>query len=217
MKKAVIFDLDGTLSDSISSMKYCGDRALGEYGFRNITVDEYKIFVGDGAATLIKRCLKAAGDETLEYFDRAFAKYMEEFKENAMYGVKPYDGVVELLEALKAKGLKLAVLSNKPHQGTIEVVETLFGKDVFDCIMGQQDGVPIKPAPDGVFSIAKELSMDVEDFLYVGDTCTDMQTGKRAGAFTIGVLWGFRDRQELEENHADAIIEKPIQILDYVN
>lgn len=216
MKKAVIFDLDGTLSDSISSMKYCGDRALAEYGFRNITVDEYKIFVGDGAATLIKRCLKAAGDENLEYFDRAFAKYMEEFKEHAMYGVKPYDGVVELLKALKEKGLKLAVLSNKPHQGTIEVVENLFGKDVFDCLMGQQDGVPIKPAPDGVFSIARELGMEVEDFLYVGDTCTDMQTGKSAGAFTIGVLWGFRDRQELEENHADAIVEKPIQILDYI-
>lgn len=216
MKKLVIFDLDGTLSDTIASIKYCADAALSVCNLGPFEEKDYCYFVGDGAATLIERCLVASGDKELEHFDKVFAAYKEIFAEHCMYKVKPYDGVVELLMALKERGIKIAVLSNKPHAETINVVETLFGKGMFDHMQGQKPEVEKKPSPQGVFEILKALNVDIQDVLYVGDTNTDMKTGKSAGAFTVGVLWGFRDRQELEENHADAIIEKPIMLLDYI-
>lgn len=216
MKKAVIFDLDGTLSDSIQSIKYCADKAVAPFGYGPFTVQQYFYFVGDGAANLIKRALLAGGDTELTHFEEAFALYKELFRENCMYQVKPYDGIRELLAALKEHHIAIAVLSNKPHIETINVIETLFGRDYFDVIWGQQDNVPIKPSPEGVFRIAGQLSVEPKDMLYLGDTSTDMKTGKSAGAFTVGALWGFRDRKELEENHADAIIENPLQLLDYI-
>ena len=216
MKKAVIFDLDGTLSDSINSIKYCGDKALAPFGIGPFEKKQYCYFVGDGAANLVKRALAAGGDAELKHFDEAYALYREIFKENCMYEVKPYDGIRELLAQLKEKGIVIAVLSNKPHAETISVIETLFGKGYFDVIQGQQEGVAIKPSPEGVFQILKKLSLTAEDILYLGDTSTDMKTGKSAGAFTVGALWGFREREELEENHADAIIGHPLELLQYL-
>ncbi len=216
MRKAVIFDLDGTLSDSIHSMKYCVDTVMEHYGMGPFSVEQYKYFVGDGAANLIKRALLAGGDEELKYFEEAFARYKEIFKENCMYQVKPYEGIRELLAALKGRGAAIAVLSNKPHAETVNVIETLFGKDFFDVILGQTDKVAIKPSPEGVFLILEKLGIRAEEALYLGDTSTDMKTGKSAGAFTIGALWGFRDYKELSDNHADAIIEKPMQLLNYL-
>lgn len=216
MRKAVIFDLDGTLSDSIHSMKYCVDTVMEHYGMGPFSVEQYKYFVGDGAANLIKRALIAGGDEELKYFEEAFARYKEIFKENCMYQVKPYEGIRELLAALKERGAAIAVLSNKPHAETVNVIETLFGKDFFDVILGQTDKVAIKPSPEGVFLILEKLGIRAEEALYLGDTSTDMKTGKSAGAFTIGALWGFRDYKELSDNHADAIIEKPMQLLNYL-
>lgn len=216
MKKAVIFDLDGTLSDSINSIKYCGDKALEALGYGPFSVKDYKYFVGDGAANLIRRALAASNDTIEEHFEEVFANYKKIFKENCMYQVKPYDGIVELLQALKGKGVKLAVLSNKSHAETINVVETLFGAGVFDVIRGQTEGVPIKPSPEGVYLILKELQINSEDILYLGDTATDMKTGKSAGAFTVGALWGFREIMELKEANADAIIEHPKELLNYL-
>ena len=216
MKKAVIFDLDGTLSDSIHSIKLCADKALEPFGYGPFSVKQYCYFVGDGAANLIKRALAAGGDRDLVHFDEAFERYLEIFAQNCMYEVKPYEGVRELLASLKEKKIAIAVLSNKPHEETVRVIESLFGRNVFDVIQGQEEGLPIKPSPEGVFRILDRLGMAARDILYLGDTATDMKTGKSAGAFTIGALWGFRDREELEENHADAVIEKPLQLLDYI-
>lgn len=216
MKKAVIFDLDGTLSDSIMSIKYCGDLALKPFGIGPFEIGDYKYFIGDGAANLIKRALIAGGDEELINYEKAYASYREIFAKNCMYQVKPYDGIEELIAELKKRNIKIAVLSNKPHLETIHVIEELFGKDVFDAIQGQKEGIPIKPSPQGVFEICKDLSIGVDDILYLGDTCTDMKTGKNSGAFTVGALWGFRDRKELEDNHADAIIAHPLELLNYL-
>lgn len=216
MKKAVIFDLDGTLSDSINSIKYCTDRALAPWGIGPFSVKQYCYFIGDGAANLIKRALLAGGDTELKYFEEAFSRYKEIFREHCMYQVVPYQGIPELLAALKESGVRIAVLSNKPHAETIRVVEALFGKGYFDAVQGQQEGVAIKPSPEGVFQILDQLSLKAEDILYLGDTATDMKTGKAAGAFTVGALWGFRERQELEESHADAIIEHPMRLLEYL-
>lgn len=226
MKKAMIFDLDGTLSDSIHSIKYCADKALATVGFGPFEVEQYFYFIGDGAANLIKRALIAGGDAVQEadekgdvlplHFDVAYAAYRDIFKDNCMYQVKPYDGIVELLQTLKEKGLKLAVLSNKPHLETIRVVVDLFGKDCFDEIQGQMEGMAIKPNPEGGFRILEKLGITPEDTLYLGDTGTDMITGKALGAFTIGALWGFRKRDELEENGADVIIAHPFEVLEYI-
>ncbi len=216
MKKAVIFDLDGTLSDSITSIQYSADLALAPLGYGPFSVQQYKYFIGDGAANLIKRCLIAGGDTECVHFEEAFARYREIFGENCMYQVKPYDGILQLLAELKEKGVKLAVLSNKPHQETVNVVETLFGKGYFDVIQGQKPEVPIKPDPAGVHQILEQLCLQAEDILYLGDTGTDMATGKSAGAFTIGALWGFRERKELEEGNADAIIAHPLELPAYL-
>lgn len=224
MKKAVIFDLDGTLTDTIASIKISADKAVGKFGFGPFTEDQYKYFVGDGAATLIERCLEAGGDKEHAFFEGAFAEYQRVFEEYCMYQVKPYDGIKELLVALKEKGVKLAVLSNKPHERTKEVIHCIFGEDCFDEVRGQMASVAKKPSPEGVYKILESFSMtesgavpfEPEDVLYLGDTGTDMQTGKAAGAFTIGALWGFRTEEELRENHADAIIKNPMQLLDYL-
>ena len=216
MKNAVIFDLDGTLTDSLESIKVSADKAIGEFGFGPYTKEQYKYFVGDGADTLIERCLEAGGDKGLAYFDRAFVEYQKIFQEYCMYRVVPYDGIRELLAELKERGIKIAVLSNKPHERTKDVIYTLFGEGYFDVVQGQIAGVEKKPSPAGVFCILEQLKLTADEILYLGDTGTDMQTGKSAGAVTIGALWGFREREELLENHADYVIEKPLELLQYV-
>lgn len=216
MKAAVVFDLDGTLSDSIHSIKYCADQAVADFGYGPFSEQQYKYFVGDGAANLIKRALAAGGDTEGIHFEEAFLKYREIFRENCMYQVKPYEGIRELLRALKEKNVRIAVLSNKPHAETVNVIETLFGRDYFDVIQGQKENVAIKPSPEGVFQILEQLGLTADDILYLGDTSTDMKTGKSAGAFTVGALWGFREREELEENHADAIIDYPLELLNFL-
>lgn len=216
MKTTVIFDLDGTLSDSIYSIKYCTDAVMAKYGYGPFTVKQYQYFVGDGAANLIKRALIEGGDKDLTHFEEAFAAYKEIFREHCMYKVKPYDGIVELLADLNKRGVKLCVLSNKPHAETVNVIETLFGKGYFDVILGQTEQIPIKPSPEGVYAILEKLGIDASQALYLGDTATDMKTGKGAGLFTVGALWGFRDYKELSDNHADAIIERPEELLEYL-
>lgn len=216
MKKAVIFDLDGTLSDSIASIKYSCDRALEAFGMGPYTEQQYKYFVGDGAANLVRRALTAGGDEDLVHFSEAYALYREIFRENCMYRVKPYDGIPELIHKLKEQGLRIAVLSNKPHAETVNVIKALFGEGCFDSIQGQKENVAIKPSPEGVFLILEELGLTAEEILYLGDTATDMKTGKSAGAFTVGALWGFRDAEELREGGADVLAEHPLQVLDFL-
>lgn len=214
--KAVIFDLDGTLADSLESIAYCTNRALAKYGFSPFAVERYRYFVGDGAAELIRRALISAGDAGLEYYDRVKAEYDILFAADCMYKVKPYEGITDLLHLLRERGIKTAVLSNKPHARTQDVIRELFGEGLFDAVQGQMETVRKKPSPDGVYAIAGQLGIDVKDILYIGDTNTDMQTGKSAGAFTVGVLWGFRERKELEENHADAIIAAPHELVEYL-
>ena len=216
MKKAVIFDLDGTLANTIESITLCGNRALAKCGFPAYGEADYKYFVGDGAAELVRRALIRSGDDALVHFDEAFGEYIRLFRKDCMYHVRPYEGIVSLLDTLTGRGIRIAVLSNKPHANSISVVETWFGKGYFDWIQGQKEEIPRKPDPAGAYEIVKGFGLSARDFLYVGDTGVDMRTGKAAGMWTIGVLWGFRDRKELEENQADAIVERAEEILDFI-
>lgn len=215
--RGVIFDLDGTLSDSIISIAYCANRALEKYGLSSFVTDRYKYFVGDGAATLIHRCVENQDTDRSDLYEQVKAEYDRLFAVDCMYKVKPYPGIVELLQELKKRQIPIAVLSNKPHPNTLKVIHDLFGDDMFTIVQGQIPQIEKKPSPDGVLYIAEKLGIPAEQFLYVGDTNTDMQTGKNAGAFTVGVLWGFRDRKELEDNDADAIIETPMELLQYLD
>lgn len=215
--RGVIFDLDGTLSDSIISIAYCANRALEKYGLSPFVTDRYKYFVGDGAATLIHRCVENQETDRSDLYEQVKAEYDRLFAVDCMYQVKPYPGIVELLQELKKRQIPIAVLSNKPHPNTLKVIHDLFGNDMFTIVQGQIPQIEKKPSPDGVLYIAEKLGIPAEQFLYVGDTNTDMQTGKNAGAFTVGVLWGFRDRKELEDNDADAIIETPMELLQYLD
>ena len=216
MKKAAIFDLDGTLSDSIMSMKYSGDKTMAEFGYGPFSVQDYKYFVGDGAANLVKRALIKSGDTGLTHFEAAYARYKEIFQANCMYQVKPYEGICALLEELKRLSVRIAVLSNKPDRDSLRVVEALFGKGYFDFVQGQREDIPRKPDPAGVYRIMEAFVLPAGDFLYVGDSGVDMKTGRAAGIFTVGVLWGFRDREELVENGADAVISKPLELLSHL-
>lgn len=219
MKKVLIFDLDGTIVDSLGSIADCANDCIAEKGLPRQSTEDYRYFVGDGQYELIKRALRAAGDVELKFYDEVMANYIERFRERCHVGCKSYDGMPETLRWLKMQGMKLTVLSNKAHANTLKVVEEVFGPELFDYVQGQMENVARKPDPAGVYMIMERFGVSAKDCVYVGDTSVDMQTGKAAGIYTIGVTWGFRDRRELEEYHADAIIDQPkdlISILFYV-
>lgn len=216
MYKACIFDLDGTLTDTVESLTYSVNATLSELGLSQITEEQCKAFVGSGARKLIERSLKAAGDPEILHVEKAMEVYGRVFKENCTYHVAPYEGVVDMLDTLKDLGVCLAVLSNKPHLQTKDVVTTFFGDDTFICVQGQQEGIPRKPDPTAVFMVAKELNVATEECLYIGDSDVDMQTGNSAGVTTIGVTWGFRSKEVLKENGAVYIVDKAEEIISIV-
>ena len=214
MYKVCIFDLDGTIADTVESIAHVGNQTLRAFGLQEIPVKDYNFYAGDGADVQVKRMLAAVpGGDKVDY-EEVRTQYRKWFAENPFYHVKPYDGILELLEGLKAQGIKIAVLSNKPHGAAVEVVHKIFGQDMFHKIQGQTSEIPRKPSPIGALAVAKEFGALPQECLYCGDTNTDMDTGKAAGMFTIGVTWGFRPRTELEEHHADKIVDHPSEILE---
>lgn len=217
MKKAMIFDLDGTLANTLPSIAYFGNRALERYGFSPIPQEQYRYLVGNGAKKLVERMLEENGALCAENYAKVAKCYNESYDADPLYLTAPYPGVQELLSSLKAKGIKLAVLSNKPHSTTVGVVERLFGTAVFDCVYGQREGIPLKPDPRPLLAVMEELGVAPKECVYVGDTATDMKTGKAAGAWTVGVLWGFRDEAELKANHADQIVKEPGALMVYLS
>lgn len=214
MIKAVIFDLDGTLADTLSTLAYYGNKTLEHLGLGPIERERFRYLVGRGIVVLMQDMLLECGKEPDE---KTVSAMIEDFNgmylQDTMYLTDAYDGIRPMLDELKERGCKLAVCSNKPDAATQKVVNALFG-DKFDLVLGKRDEFPRKPAPDSVLYIVKELGVGAEECLYVGDTDTDMQTGNAAGIKTVGVLWGFRDREELERNNACFIAEKASDICD---
>lgn len=214
--KCCIFDLDGTLINSIKAMTYSVNLTLKENNLGSINDEECKIFIGDGYKKLIERALIHCGDKELKYYEESLALYQKYFKEHCLYGVKAYDGIKDVLSELKKRNIKIAVLSNKPHERTLDNVNAIFGENYFDKVYGERENVKIKPDPEGALLIAKELGVSPEECLYFGDTNTDMKTGISANMDTIGVAWGFRRVEELEGYNPMKIIKSPKEILDII-
>lgn len=214
--KACIFDLDGTLCNTLDSMAISANQVIGTFGYMPLPVDNFRYYAGDGARTLVERVLRDAGDIEMVHLEEAFKAYSDIFNRDCTYKVTVYDGILDALKELKRMGLKLAVLSNKPHVQTVKVIHQLFGDDVFDWVQGQQEGIQKKPDPSGAFAITKAFGVMPEECMYIGDTNVDMMTGNRAGMFTVGVLWGFRTREELLENNAHALAENPMDLIQLV-
>lgn len=214
--KACIFDLDGTLTNTLESMTYSVNLTLKEMGLSQITKDQCRMFVGNGARVLIEESLKVSGDPNASRIEEGMKIYGRIFDQNCTYHVTPYEGIPEMLKALKDRGIHLAVLSNKPDRQTVKVVKEIFGDNIFDYAQGQKDGIRRKPAPDGVWYLMEQMQVSKEECLYIGDSEVDAATGKNAGLKTIGVLWGFRDRKTLETAGADHLIERPEELLQFV-
>lgn len=213
MKKACIFDLDGTLMNTLPTVSHYANTALTMHGFSPFEPERYCYFVGNGAKVLVERMLSAQDALTQENFQKVYADYNRMYDAAPNEGSAPYQGIPELIAALKEKGILTAVLSNKPDFAAGEVVKQFFGVGSFDVVHGGREGIPLKPSPVPVKAILEELGVKAEDCLYIGDTGVDMQTGRGAGITTVGVLWGFRTKEELQENHADHIISSPDELL----
>lgn len=216
MKRACVFDLDGTLADTLASIAYFANRALTRVGLKEIETKRYRYLVGDGARVLVERMLQEAGDTGGRFFDEVYRCYNRTYDENFMYLTKAYDGILPLIAQLKKLGCRLAVLSNKPHATTVKIVRTLFGDTTFDLCFGQREGIPKKPDPAALLQILKNLEVQPQNCAYFGDTATDMKTGNAAGAHTVGVLWGFRERAELEQSGAWGVVASPGGVIDYL-
>lgn len=214
--KACIFDLDGTLTNTLESMTYSVNLTLEEMGLSKITKDRCRLFVGNGARVLMEKSLKAAGDTDASRIEEGMEIYGRIFDRNCTYHVTPYEGIPEMLKALKDKGIHLAVLSNKPDRQTVKVVKAIFGEELFDYAQGQKEGIRRKPEPDGVWYLMEQMHVSKEECLYIGDSEVDAATGRNAGLKTIGVLWGFRDRKTLETAGADDLIDRPDELLQFV-
>lgn len=213
---AVVFDLDGTLIDSLDDIADAANRALAGAGFPTHPAADYRHFVGEGVAVLIRRILPAEcrDEATLE---RVAAAYLDAYAAGWHVKTRPYDGIPELLDALVARGVPLAVLSNKPQDFTELCVRQFCAAWPFRPIVGQRDGVPRKPDPASALAIARELGLDPAACWFVGDTRTDMETASRAGMRPIGVSWGFRDVAELTASGAERVIHHPRELLDLLD
>jgi len=214
--QAVLFDLDGTLLDTLADIANSTNAALMRFGFPTHPIDAYRYFVGDGMDGLVRRALpeQHRDSQTLAKCDKAI---IDEYKNRWTENTKPYPGIPELLCELERRALPKAVLSNKPDDFTKTVVERLLPDFDFQIVRGAKPSVPIKPDPTAALQIADKLDIPPQRFVYLGDTNTDMQTANAAGMFAAGALWGFRTAEELSANGAKALLNTPQEVLNLLD
>ncbi|MFH1626197.1 MAG: HAD family hydrolase [Pseudomonadota bacterium] len=214
--QAVLFDLDGTLLDTLEDIANSANDVLVRYGFPLHGVDKYRCFIGEGVTVLISRALPAEkrNDDVIADCVTAFR---ENYSRNWNVNTRPYNGVPELLDEVAARHMKMAILSNKPDDFTKRCVRELLPGKHFEIVLGQREGIPTKPDPTGALEIAETLGIAVPQFLYLGDSGLDMQTAARAGMFPVGALWGFRSAEELRTHGAEVLIERPVALLEVLD
>lgn len=209
----IIFDLDGTLLNTLDDLAYTVNCVLHEFGFPQYDTDKYRQLVGNGLRSLFEKALPP--DTSQQIITKSCERFTELYETTWCRQSAPYRNVNKMLELLKKRHVKLAVLSNKPDRFTQIYMNHFWCNDMFDFGFGQRDEVPKKPDPAGVYDLAERMKLSTSKIAYVGDSSVDMQTGKNSGVFTIGVSWGFRTVEELKAHGADVIIDDPMELLRY--
>lgn len=210
MHKAVLFDLDGTLTDTLTDIAAAMNRALRLHGLPEWPVEAYRYLVGNGAKVLSERCVR----DRQELAPAVRQTYQAYYQTHNLVATKPYEGIPAMLSALHERGLALAVLSNKPDADTKNVVRHFFSEIPFAMVRGQVEGVPVKPDPAGALAVAEALRIAPGEFLYLGDTSVDMSCALAAGMHPIGALWGFRTEAELRDSGAEFLAKCPADVLN---
>ncbi len=210
MTRAFLFDMDGTLVDSLADIGGAMNFVLRESGFPEHPIDRYRMLVGEGVGQLVGKAIPPGNDARIDEIGK---RYRARYRENLIALSRPYDGIVALLDALRARGDRLGVVTNKPQALAELVADRLFGAGAFDVVVGERDGVPRKPDPAPARLAASALGLSASACVFVGDTFVDIHTARAAEMKSVGVLWGFRDRAELEEAGADHIALHPNEIL----
>lgn len=214
MYNCAIFDLDGTLLNTIEDLAIASNYALELEGYPTHEVEKYKHFVGDGRYKLIERILPEDKKDK-ETLNRVVASFDEYYGKHMLDKTKPYDGIIEMLDKLHDAGVKLAVVSNKPDKFAGDVVKTFFG-DRFDVVFGHRDGYLTKPDPTAVLDVMKCLGFDKDECIYIGDSNVDIMTAKNAQVKSIGVIWGFRGEEELKNAGADFLAQNTKELLEII-
>jgi len=209
---AIIFDLDGTLLDTLRDIANAANTVLAGHGIPTRDIDEYRYFVGDGMRMLIHRALPE-GKRSGETMDDLVEEFRRVYVRNWNVTTRPYPGVSDMLDAVSSRPLGLAVLSNKPDNFTKMCVTEFLSAWTFDVVLGSRPEAPRKPDPTTALAIARTLGVVPKQILYLGDSAVDMKTATAAGMFPVGALWGFRSRTELEESGAQALIERPADLV----
>ncbi len=214
--QAVIFDLDGTLIDSLEDIADAMNYTLAEFGFPTHNYDAYRYFVGNGLMNLVSASVPQSALGNQQLLQLCFETMMDRYHKHLILKTRLYPGMKELLDMLTSKSLKMAILSNKPDKLTQQICNALLREWQFDIIMGATEDFPRKPHPDSALFIAKKLNLSPENIIYVGDSNVDMKTALAAGMFPVGVAWGFRTREELQNAGAKLIIDKPQELAEYI-
>jgi phosphoglycolate phosphatase len=210
--QAIIFDLDGTLLDTLADIAESVNRTLAEYQFPSHAIDAYKYFIGNGWKMLVTRALPET-HRSEKLITECVAKSRKVYWDNWNRQTRLYEGIPELLDKLTERKLALAVLSNKPHDFMLRCVDWYLNKWKFKALMGQSDKFPLKPDPTSALEVAGQIGMPPSAFLFIGDSAVDIQTAKAAGMHSVGVAWGFRGPQELEEVGCRTLVDHPLEIL----
>ena len=214
MAYGIIFDLDGTLADTMDDLKTAVNSALTILGYETRTKFELLNFINNGSRELVRRSLPTAVQTEDFIIDSTLAIYKDEYEKCFCDKTRAYTGMNEVLEKLKAQGFRLGVLTNKPDFFAKTIIKNLFGEETFDFVLGQTD-IPHKPDPAGAFLVAKELGIKPGRCIFVGDSDVDIKTAKNAGMRSIGVAWGYRSAELLTETGASFIAESPAEILEH--
>ena len=216
LTRLAIFDLDGTLIDSLGDLADAMNAVLEGSGYATHPRASYRYFVGDGIEMLVRRALPPAVVDKAN-IPEVVGVMQKEYSERWLATTLPFPQIPELLAGLAFRGIQTAVLSNKPDHPTREIVNALFAEDTFDVIRGARDDVPLKPDPTSTLGIISELGVSPRQTVFVGDTPIDMTTGANAGTRTVGATWGFRKTQELVDAGAGQVIHEPLELLAYVD
>lgn len=212
MKKGCLFDLDGTLVDSLEDLAMSVNQVLQLHHLPTHDMDTYRLFVGNGVRKLMERAL---GQAHLDWVEECLKEFYKVYAQNCLLHTRPYQGIQDMLLLLKQQHIQMSVVTNKPHALAVKIVEELF-PDTFVSIYGQQDLYPTKPSPQSTYMALMAMKLSLEECFFIGDSRVDMETAWQAGMESIGVTWGFRSFQELSDAQATYIIDDPLKIVELI-